>query len=98
MNKQTFYCGTCEAKKTQSPLFLVKFNQKKIPKNFPKSETFAEKAKISRLSTIWRKSKQISYLPRHLLRFYEPASVLPVHRIQLPDRVDHVELDQQIKS
>jgi hypothetical protein len=29
-------------KNKQSPLFLVKFEQKKIPQNFPKSETFAE--------------------------------------------------------
>jgi hypothetical protein len=40
MNKQTFYSGTCKAKKNkQSPLFLVKFDQKN-PKNLPKSKTF----------------------------------------------------------
>jgi hypothetical protein len=64
MNKQTFYCGTCKATKNkQSPLFLVKFNQKKIPKNLPKSETLHYSAK-----------KYANVLFRHLLRFYELGS------------------------
>jgi hypothetical protein len=32
MNKQTFYCGTCQATKKAIPTFLVKFNQKNAQK------------------------------------------------------------------
>jgi hypothetical protein len=53
MNKETFYCGTCKATKNkQSPLFLVKFDQKNFPKIYPNQ----------RLSTIRQKNKQMSYL------------------------------------
>jgi hypothetical protein len=43
LNKQTFYYGTCKAKKNKTiPTVFGQIQPKKIPKNLPKSETFAE--------------------------------------------------------